>query len=356
MGTFGESLLMGVSGLPMAGGQMGLNAVGDLITGFISNKYNKEAEERAWERTNAMYNKQLYHNSPEYRVKQLEDAGLSIGMMYGGNGASGIGGAPNGNMSAASGTNTKGMPVNMMDIAAKTAEIENIKADTNLKNKQAGKTEGETETINQQKGCQFDDCSNNEHHYYPDVQHAHDCSCDDCASHIELQEMPQRFDAFAGQDRDEFVDKTAEMTGRHNMVPFAEHADYTVYKNKNGSGFIAYDKDGKQLAVLSGYVSDNAVHGVPNVFVEEAIASKTGTKGVIYTIFTDLLNAGYKILSDELHSDDAIAFWSKLISSHQVYVVGDGEVLARANTQKLHKYWSSDETSPSAELRLLLVK
>lgn len=207
-----------------------------------------------------------------------------------------------------------------------------------------------------QEGCQCDDCSNNEHHYYPDVQHAHDCSCDDCASHIELQEMPQRFDAFAGQDRDEFVDKTAEMTGRHNMVPFAEHADYTVYKNKNGSGFIAYGKDGKQLAVLSGYVSDNVVHGVPNVFVEEAIASKTGTKGVIYTIFTDLLNAGYKILSDELHSDDAIAFWSKLISSHQVYVVGDGEVLARANTQKLHKYWSSDETSPSAELRLLLVK
>lgn len=234
-------------------------------------------------------------------------------------------------------------------------------------------------------GCQCDDC-HHEQHYYPDQQHASTCCCDACTGiyeddeqeydlqgkevepgqesapvHAEtsterLQEMPQRFDAFAGQDRDEFVDKTAELSGKHNMKPFAEHDEYDVYQNKNGTGFIAYDKAGKQLAVVSGYISNDAVQGVPNVFVEEAIASKTGTKGIIYNMFMDIVNAGYKILSDELHSDDAINFWSKLISSHQVYVVGDGEVLAKATPEKLHKYWSEDEMSPSADLRLLLVK
>lgn len=206
------------------------------------------------------------------------------------------------------------------------------------------------------QGCQCDDCSENEQHYYPDQQTSQNRSYAVSEEKLELEEMPQRFDAFAGQDRDEFVDKTAQMTGKHNMVLFAKHNDYDVYKNKNGTGFIAYDKNGNQLAVLSGYVSNDAVQGVQNVFVEEAIASKTGTKGIIYTIFMDVINAGYKILSDELHSDDAIQFWSKLVSSHQVYIVGDGEVLARANSQKLHKYWSDDENSPSAELRLLLVK
>lgn len=171
-----------------------------------------------------------------------------------------------------------------------------------------------------------------------------------------LQEMPQRFDAFQGQDRNEFVDKTADMTGKHNMKLFAEHDAYDVYQNKNGSGFIAYDKKGNQLAVVTGYVSNNDVVGVQNVFVEESIASKSGTKGIVYNIFMDLINKGYKILSDTLHSDDAISFWTRLIQSHQVYIVGNGEVLARATSEKLHKYWSADENSPSAELRLLLVK
>lgn len=171
-----------------------------------------------------------------------------------------------------------------------------------------------------------------------------------------LQEMPQRFDAFQGQDRNEFVDKTAEMTGKHNMTPFAKHDGYQVFQNKNGSGFIAYDDAGKQLAVVTGYISNDAVVGVSDVFVEESIASKAGTKGIIYNIFMDMINHGYKVLSDTLHSDDAIKFWTKLIQSHQVYVVGNGEVLARATPEKLHKYWNEDENSPSAELRLLLVK
>ncbi|UTS53412.1 hypothetical protein UES1_037 [Escherichia phage UE-S1] len=171
-----------------------------------------------------------------------------------------------------------------------------------------------------------------------------------------LEEMPQRFDSFQGQDRDEFVDKTAEMTGKHNMVKFSDHKDYDVYMNKNGTGFIAYDKSGKQLAIVSGHFSNDAVLGVQNVFEISATASKTGTKGIIYTIFMDMVSRGMKVLSDNLHTDDAIKFWTRLIGSHQVYIVGGGEVLAKASPDKVHKYWSDDESSPSAELQLMLVK
>lgn len=171
-----------------------------------------------------------------------------------------------------------------------------------------------------------------------------------------LEEMPQRFDAFANQERDEFVDKSAEMTGKHNMVPFTQHENFDVMRIKNGSGFIAYDKQGKQLALLSGHVSNNAVTGVPNVFVENAVAAKSNVKGVVYQMYMDILNHGYSILSDGLHSDDAIKFWTRLLTNHNVYVVGDGEVLARATPEKVHKYWSDDENSPSSELRLLLTK
>lgn len=178
-------------------------------------------------------------------------------------------------------------------------------------------------------------------------------SCEDDKE--QLEEMPQRFDSFQGQDRDEFVDKTAEMTGKHNMVMFAKHKDYDVYMNKNGTGFIAYDKSGKQLAIVSGHLSNDAVVGVQDVFEIAATASKTGTKGIIYNIFMDMVNNGIKVLSDSLHTDDAIKFWTRLIGSHQVYIVGGGEVLAKASPEKVHKYWSDDESSPSAELQLLLV-
>lgn len=171
-----------------------------------------------------------------------------------------------------------------------------------------------------------------------------------------LQEMPQRFDAFADQDRDEFVDKSVQMTGKHNMVPFSEHEGFDVMQIKGGAGFVAFDKSGNQLALLSGHVSNRAVVGVKNVFVESAVAAKSNVKGVVYQMYMDILDKGYSILSDGLHSDDAIKFWTRLLSNHNVYVVGDGEVLARATPEKVHKYWSEDEASPSAELRLLLVK
>lgn len=165
----------------------------------------------------------------------------------------------------------------------------------------------------------------------------------------ELTEMPQRFDAFAGQDPDEFVDKTVEMTGKKNLEPIADHGNFTVAKSKNGNGYVALDKAGNQIAIVSGYVQGGIFH-------EESIASKSGHKGVVYQMFMDILAQGHSILSDTLHSDSAIGFWKKLITKHEVFVVYDGEILAKATPEKFHKYWNEDETSPSADLRLLLRK
>lgn len=163
----------------------------------------------------------------------------------------------------------------------------------------------------------------------------------------QLQEMPQRFDAFADTDPVEFVDKTAKLNSRDKMIPVAEHDGFSVAKSKNGSGYMAYDDSGNEIAVVSGQL-------IGKVFHIEAIAAKRGRKGIVYQMYMDIINSGLQILSDTLHSDDAIRFWQKLITNHEVYVVADGEVIQRATPEKFHKYWG-DEDSPSADLQFLLV-
>lgn len=163
----------------------------------------------------------------------------------------------------------------------------------------------------------------------------------------QLQEMPQRFDAFADADPVEFVDKTAKLNSRDKMVPVAEHDGFSVAKSKNGSGYMAYDDSGNEIAVVSGQL-------IGKVFHIEAIAAKRGRKGIVYQMYMDIIKSGLQILSDTLHSDDAIRFWQKLITNHEVYVVADGEVIQRATPEKFHKYWG-DEDSPSADLQFLLV-
>lgn len=163
----------------------------------------------------------------------------------------------------------------------------------------------------------------------------------------QLQEMPARFDAFSGEDPVDFIDSTAKKNPQSNMVPVAEHNGFSVFKSKNGSGYIAYDDSGKEVAIVSGQL-------VGDVFHIEAIAAKRGQKGIVYQMYMDMLKNGLQILSDTLHSDDAIRFWQKLITNHEVYVVADGEVIQRATPEKFHKYWG-DEDSPSADLQFLLV-
>lgn len=171
-----------------------------------------------------------------------------------------------------------------------------------------------------------------------------------------LQEMPQRYDSFKKQNRDDFVDKVEAQARKRGLEPFTEHDTIDIFRTPDKSALIAYDKSGKQVGMMSGIVTNRAVVGVKNVFQVNSTASKTGTKGVMYQMFMDLLDNGYSVLSDSIHSPDAINFWTRLMGNHKVYVVGDGEVLARAKPEKASKYWDDDEDSPSAELRLLLVK
>lgn len=171
-----------------------------------------------------------------------------------------------------------------------------------------------------------------------------------------LQEMPQRLDSFAKQDRNEFVDKSAAQAQKRDLQPFAQHDTFDSMMTKDKGAIIAFDKQGKQIAMISGIVSNRAVVGVKNVFVINAMAAKSGVKGIAYQMCMDLLQNGYSVMSDSSHSDDAIKFWTRLMTNHVVYVVGDGEVLTRAKPEKAHKYWDDDEDSESAELRLLLVK
>lgn len=185
-----------------------------------------------------------------------------------------------------------------------------------------------------------------------DAELAHDINDADDETLINkgvLEEMPQKFDAFAGQDSDEFVDKTAQMISNKNMSKFSTHGDFYVMKNNNGSAYIAYDNTNNQIAIVSG-------QQLGNVFHEESIAAKNGKKGIVYQIYMDLLKDGKQILSDTLHSDGAIRFWQKLISNHEVYVVADGEILQRATPEKFHKYWSEEENSPQSQFQFLLVK
>lgn len=163
----------------------------------------------------------------------------------------------------------------------------------------------------------------------------------------ELTEMPQKFDVFKGQDPNDAIEQTSNLSDMNNMDVVANHGNYTVMKHKDGSGYIAYDDSGKAIATVNGSI-------IGKVFHEDSIVSNV--KGVVYQIYMDILKSGYSILSDKLHSESAINFWKKIITNHQVYIVGDGQVLGKAVPEKFDKYWNEDEYSPSAELQFLLVK
>lgn len=162
-----------------------------------------------------------------------------------------------------------------------------------------------------------------------------------------LNEAPIEYDAFAdaGRSAEDFI--KGMNTGRGGLVPVSEKDGITVMKNKVGTSYIAFDANGKEVGAVKGVASDG-------MFREEVIAGTLS--GVVYRIYMDILSEGMSILSDNIHSPAAIRFWQKLIMEHTVYVVGNGEILGEASPQKFHKYWSTDENSPSAELQFLLVE
>ncbi|QXO12567.1 hypothetical protein pEaSNUABM49_00321 [Erwinia phage pEa_SNUABM_49] len=164
-----------------------------------------------------------------------------------------------------------------------------------------------------------------------------------------IDEMPLKYDSFMGMDPQIYVDKEAQKNKPQNMKPINNHGEWTTYRGKNG--YMAYDNDtGEALATVEGHEDD----GWFNV---DVTASSRSVKGVVYQMFMDIIKIeGTPILSGRLQSNDAINFWKRLIQSHKVYVVANGEVIQEATPEKFHKYWSDEEGSPQSQFQFLLVK
>lgn len=164
-----------------------------------------------------------------------------------------------------------------------------------------------------------------------------------------IDEMPMEFDSFMGDDPQEYVNRSSKTNSAESSEVIKDHGQWSTRKGTDG--YVAYDNaSGNPIARIEGHTDGDW-------FNVEGTGSSRDVKGVMYQMFIDIVSIeGTPILSGRVQSPDAINFWKKLIQTHQVLVVANGEVLAPATPEKFHKYWSEDENSPSAELQLLLVK
>lgn len=87
----------------------------------LNYEYGEKAAENAYQRQLAMYNSSYEDQSYRAMVKQMEEAGLSVGLMYGGSGSGGGAGA----MSGAPKADTGGAMAGQATSAAALMEIEN---------------------------------------------------------------------------------------------------------------------------------------------------------------------------------------------------------------------------------------
>lgn len=188
MGKFGDSLMSGLgsgvvgAGLGLLGSigaenrrekaieaqkeaQMALNEQ----AAKLNYLYGEKAAENAYKRQLAMYQRSYEDQSYKAMVGQMEDAGLSVGLMYGGNGSGGGAGAMSGAPKGDTGGAIAGQAANAAalmemenqrrslalqqasmakDIQLKDAEIELKKTEADKSRKDALYTEALTETEN----------------------------------------------------------------------------------------------------------------------------------------------------------------------------------------------------------------
>lgn len=122
----GVGALLGLSAANAA-----LNTGTGLLSQHISYKLNEKAAQNADRRTRQLFN-DLY--SPQAQVGQLQDAGLSTGLMYA---KGGVGGSGQGGAQAAPATNQIGNVFDLMQAKLMEAQIKNIEADTAKKSEEA---------------------------------------------------------------------------------------------------------------------------------------------------------------------------------------------------------------------------
>lgn len=140
MGNFGDNLKSGL-GSGIAGAALGL--IGSIGAGkrqrkaieaqknaqkelneqaaSLNYEYGEKAAENAYQRQLAMYNRSYEDQSYKAMVNQMREAGLSVGLMYGGNGSGGGAGAMSGAPKADTGGAVAGQAAN----AAALMEVEN---------------------------------------------------------------------------------------------------------------------------------------------------------------------------------------------------------------------------------------
>ena len=131
----------------------GINTALNEHMALTNYKYGEKAANESDRRTRELYT-DLY--SPAAKVKQLKEAGLSTGLMYGNGGASGTS-STSGAMGTGSG-NPQAARVDMgqaLQLGLLKAQSDNLKADTELKEQDTLKKQKETvklgEEINQVK-------------------------------------------------------------------------------------------------------------------------------------------------------------------------------------------------------------
>ena len=131
------------AGLALEGGSAVINNLNNELQMERTFGYNELAAKNADKRTRALYT-DLY--SPEAKAKQLKEAGLSVGMMYGGQGGVGSTSSTSGAQGAGAG-NQQAAHVNLADklqLGMMKAQVDNLNADTDLKEQDTLKKEQET--------------------------------------------------------------------------------------------------------------------------------------------------------------------------------------------------------------------
>lgn len=139
--------------LGLSAANAALNTGTGLLSQHISYKLNERAAQNADKRTRQLFN-DLF--SPQAQVGQLQDAGLSTGLMYA---KGGVGGSGQGGAQAAPATNQIGNVFDLMQAKLMEAQIKNIEADTAKKGEEAKgiqattrKTDTEIQTMLMEQG------------------------------------------------------------------------------------------------------------------------------------------------------------------------------------------------------------
>ena len=132
----------------------------------LNHKYSEMAAEAAYKRQMEMYERAYQDESYQNRVKQMREAGLSVGLMYGqgaqGGGAGATTGAPAGNTSqnidpglgaaAAENANVAHGGLALIEASRNIAQVKNIESQTNLNEAAAKKAEADTAAARENAG------------------------------------------------------------------------------------------------------------------------------------------------------------------------------------------------------------